>query len=100
MKDQSKTKQVLIQELVSLRHRISELERSESERKRVDEQILDTRERLQYLLLSISAVIYAAKPSGDYGATFVSENVARMVGYNPAEFIRDSSFWFDGKRTN
>ncbi len=37
MKDQSKTKQVLIQELVSLRQRISELERSEAERKRLEE---------------------------------------------------------------
>ena len=34
MKDQPKTKQALIQELVSLRHRISELERSESEGRR------------------------------------------------------------------
>jgi hypothetical protein len=32
MKDQSKTKQVLIQELASLRQRIPELERSESGR--------------------------------------------------------------------
>ena len=95
MKDQSKTKQVLIQELVSLRHRISELERSESERKRVDKQILAAHERLQYLLSSTAVVIYAAKPSGEYGATFISENVARMVGYNPEEFIRDSNFWFD-----
>jgi hypothetical protein len=37
MKDQSKTKQVLIQELTSLRQRITELEQSESELKRVDD---------------------------------------------------------------
>src|SRR3989339_393925 len=78
MKDQSKTKQVLIQELVSLRHRISELERSESERKRVDKQILAAHERLQYLLSSTAVVIYAAKPSGEYGATFISENGAHL----------------------
>jgi prefoldin subunit 5 len=37
MKDQSKTKQVLIQELDSLRERIAEMERTESERKQVEE---------------------------------------------------------------
>ena len=37
MKDQSKTKQALIQELDSLRRRIAELEQSESERKRAEE---------------------------------------------------------------
>ena len=37
MKDQSKTKQVLIQDLDSLRERIAELERTESERKQAEE---------------------------------------------------------------
>jgi len=35
MKDQSKTKQALIQKLISLRHRVSELEESESDRKQI-----------------------------------------------------------------
>jgi cell division protein ZapA (FtsZ GTPase activity inhibitor) len=39
MKDQSKTKQPLIQELVSLRQRIAGMEQSESERKRIEEEI-------------------------------------------------------------
>jgi hypothetical protein len=39
MKDQSKTKQVLIQEEVSLRQRIAEPEKSESERKRLEEEM-------------------------------------------------------------
>ena len=41
MKDQSKTKQVLIQELVSLRHRIAELEQSESECKPAKDALRD-----------------------------------------------------------
>jgi len=66
-----------------------------SERKRAEEQMLVANERLQYLLSSTSAVIYTAKPSGDFGATFISSNVAQMVGYDPEEFIRDSNFWYD-----
>jgi PAS domain S-box-containing protein len=66
-----------------------------TERKQIEEQILIANERLQYLLSSTSAVIYTAKPSGEYGTTFISENVAQMVGYNSEEFIRDLNFWFD-----
>lgn len=66
-----------------------------SERKRAGEQTLIANERLQYLLSSTSAVIYTAKASGDYGATFISDNVIQMVGYEPQEFIENSSFWFD-----
>lgn len=95
MKDQFKTKQALIRELAHSRERVFELEQSESERKRVEKQILVANERLQYLLSSTSAVIYTAKPSGTYGATFISENVTRMTGYNPEEFIGDSNFWSD-----
>jgi hypothetical protein len=38
MKDQSKTKQALIQELVSLKQKIADLERTISERKQVESQ--------------------------------------------------------------
>jgi two-component system sensor histidine kinase UhpB len=42
MRDQSKTKQVLIQELASLRQRIAELEQSESEHKNVEEALRES----------------------------------------------------------
>jgi hypothetical protein len=40
MKDQSMKKQVLIQELDSLKQRVVELEQSESERKQVDDFVI------------------------------------------------------------
>ncbi len=52
-------------------------------------------ERLRYLLFSTSAVIYSAKASGDYEATFITDNVRKMVGYSPEKFIKYSSFWID-----
>jgi len=39
------------------------------------------------------AVIYTRKPFGDYGATFVTENITRQTGYSPREFTEDSGFW-------
>jgi len=64
-------------------------------RKRAEEQMLVANERLQYLLSSTSVVIYTAKSSGDYGTTFISSNVAQVVGYDPERFIGDSKFWYD-----
>jgi PAS domain S-box-containing protein len=40
-------------------------------------------------------VIYAAKVSGDYGATFISDNVKSMTGYEPREFLDSSTFWLE-----
>ncbi len=64
-------------------------------RKQQDEQILIANERLQYLLSATSAVIYTAKTSGDYGATFISDNVIKITGYKPQNFIDKPHFWID-----
>ena len=47
MKDQSKTKQVLIQEMASLRQRITELEQCESGRKQAEDALRETKEHLE-----------------------------------------------------
>jgi PAS domain S-box-containing protein len=49
--------------------------------------------RLQQLFLRSPAVIYVCKPGGDYGATFISENVRPQLGYDSREFIDDPAFW-------
>jgi PAS domain S-box-containing protein len=48
---------------------------------------------LQELFLRSPAVIYVCKPGGDYGATFISENVRHQLGYDSREFIDASAFW-------
>lgn len=52
-----------------------------------------SRDRLDTLLKTSPVVIYSAKVSGDYGATFVSENVRTQLGYNAGEFTADPGFW-------
>ncbi len=37
--------------------------------------------------------MYSAKPSGDYGALWVSENIEALTGYTPRVFLDDSSLW-------
>jgi PAS domain S-box-containing protein len=69
--------------------------RDVTERKKAEQQILVANERLQYLLSSTSAVIYTSKTYGDYGATFISDNVREMTGYEPQKFIEEPSLWLD-----
>ncbi|BAY88343.1 MULTISPECIES: PAS domain S-box protein [unclassified Tolypothrix] len=64
-----------------------------TERKQAETALLLSQQRLQYLLASSPAVIYSCKVSGDFGATFISENVKAMMGYEAREFREDSSFW-------
>lgn len=52
-------------------------------------------ERLALLLSETSVVIYAARVRGDYGVTFISDNVRNVVGYSPRAFVAKSSFWLD-----
>jgi two-component system sensor histidine kinase/response regulator len=64
-----------------------------TEHKRAEQELRLANERLQYLLTSSPVVIYSSKTSGDFGHTFISENVRDMVGYEAEEFLADSSFW-------
>lgn len=66
-----------------------------TERIRAKEQIIKANERLKFLLSGSSAVIYTAKPEGDYGATFISESIRQMAGYEPSEFLDNFSFWLN-----
>ncbi len=66
-----------------------------SERKRAETRTLLANERLQYLLRSTAVVIYTIKSRGDYGTTFISNNVPQLFGYGPGDFLRKSSFWID-----
>lgn len=70
-----------------------ELEKEITERKRVEAVLYATQERLQHLISSGPAIIYSSKPDGDYGITFISENVTSQLGYKAQEFIEDSRFW-------
>ena len=62
-------------------------------RKQAETALLVSQQRLQYLLSSSPAVIYTCKIDGDYGATFISENVVAMMGYTAREIVEEQSFW-------
>ena len=83
MKDQFKTKQVLIQELVSLRQRIEELERSKTEWKMAEEVLKDSESKYQFLAENMADVVYSVDLN--LKTTYVSPSVERLLGYTPQE---------------
>jgi PAS domain S-box-containing protein len=64
-----------------------------TDRKTSEDNLLRTEARLRYLLSSNPAVLYACQATGDYGATFVSDNVKEMLGYESAAFLEESDLW-------
>jgi PAS domain S-box-containing protein len=64
-----------------------------TDRKAAESQILRTEARLRYLLSSNPAILYACQATGDYAATFISENITAMLGYESRDFTEDSKFW-------
>jgi PAS domain S-box-containing protein len=50
-------------------------------------------ERMQCLLAASPGVVYACEAGGNFACTYISENVTRMFGYTPADFLGGSDFW-------
>ncbi|MFB3074539.1 MAG: hypothetical protein ACE1Z6_05090 [Candidatus Methylomirabilales bacterium] len=53
------------------------------EKKTIETELKETRERFQYLLAVSPTIIYTTQALGDYACTFVSENLRAIVGYTP-----------------
>ena len=53
----------------------------------------DARNRLSILLETAPSVIYSFKAKDDYAPTFISENIKRLLGYRPEEYLKNPEFW-------
>jgi len=67
--------------------------RDVSERKAVEQEIIDAKERLEFMLKSCRAAIYAARPYGHYQSTYKSESIKDITGYEPSDFTENPDFW-------
>jgi len=86
MKDRSKTKQALIQELASLKQKIQEREQAVSERKRVEVALREAEEKYRNIFEHASEGLFQVSPEG----YFITANpaAARILGYeSPEELI-------------
>jgi PAS domain S-box-containing protein len=62
-------------------------------RKTAEEASEAARNRLSQLLAAAPAVIYSFKAHGDYGPSFVSQNIRQLLGYEPSEYLENADFW-------
>ena len=51
--------------------------------------------RLEFLVNTSPLVLYTCEAGGDFGATFISEGVKALWGYEREEFLADSKFWVE-----
>ena len=61
--------------------------------KQTEQALQATTNRLNFLLNYSPVVIFSCKPYGDYEATFISENVKEVLGYESMAFLEDGEFW-------
>ena len=62
-------------------------------RKEAEEARETARSRLTLLLGAAPSVIYSFNAHGDFAPTFVSANIAHMLGFHPDEYLKHADFW-------
>ncbi len=102
MKDQTKTKAQLIEELTTLhqnmadlRQRVAELEAPASGAWQAGEKLLSSEERFRHFVLSLSDHLYVTEvtETGRRVNLYLSPNVEMLTGYSEAQLMTDWSFW-------
>lgn len=73
-----------------------------TERKRMEQSLVQARLFLEHLLGSCAAVLYTCEPRGDFAVTYMSENVMAVFGHPAEAFTSDPGYWaanlFPGER--
>lgn len=64
-----------------------------TDRRLAQQALRDSQQRLTYLLANSPAVIYTARPCGDFDATFYTPNVLGMLGHDAQRFTGEAGFW-------
>jgi two-component system cell cycle sensor histidine kinase/response regulator CckA len=91
MKDQSKTKQVLIQELASLKQKIADLEKAETERKRLEEDLAEERDKLKTLSDNAPFAMVLINKQGHF--TYINAKFKELFGFDLSD-VPDGRAWF------
>jgi PAS domain S-box-containing protein len=94
MKDQEKTKGQLIEELAELRQRIAELETSEAERKRAEEQLRALTLRYEAILTAVPDIIMEV----DSNKVYTWANQAGFEFFGEDVLGKEAAFYFEGEQ--
>ncbi len=85
MKEQSKTKEELIEEMSALKQRIRELEKSEAGHKRTEETLQQSNRKYRELVENANSIILRMDPTGM--VTFFNEYASQFLGFSQDEII-------------
>jgi PAS domain S-box-containing protein len=83
--DEDKTKEQLINELVELRRRVTELETLETEHKRAEEALRESEEKFRNFVETSADLVFRLTKTGHI--EYVSPRVKELYGYQPGELI-------------
>jgi PAS domain S-box-containing protein len=67
--------------------------RDVSETYHLVDELRASQDRLLHLLNSSPVVIFSCKASGNYDATFVSDNITTIFGHSAERFVNEVGFW-------
>lgn len=67
-----------------------------TERRRSEERLRSLSKRLEFLVSSSPAIIYTCRYGGDWAATFVSDNLRNVLGYDAQEYLDAPGFRVEG----
>lgn len=86
MKDEEKTKDQLIKELVEMRKMLTELKAQEADRKQAQKALRESEERFKDITKNALEWIWEVDTNGKY--TYASSVVERILGYKPEEILK------------
>ena len=98
MEDPSRTNPERIKEISALKKKTTELEQSESERKRAPEALRESEERYRAILENIEDGYFEVDIAGNL--TFFNDSVCRMVGYTRAEMMGINNRQYTDKKNS
>ena len=95
MHDKSRTKEQSLNELAGLRHRIAELEKSQTKHKQAEEALARSESKYRELVQNANSVILRWKRDGtitfinEYGQTFFGYNAEELIGRQVSILVRE-----------
>ncbi|MHC4109984.1 MAG: PAS domain-containing protein [Planctomycetota bacterium] len=94
MRDNQKTKVELLQEVETLRRRVTELEGNKLEHKQAEKALRESEEKYRCLTESLDELVYRADPN-TFAATYVNSAVERFYGYSVEQWLEEPNLWED-----
>lgn len=91
MKDQSKTRAQLIEELLALRQRISGLEALATDRNDFEQALRESERKLLTLMSNLPGVAYRCLNDGNWTMEFLSDRCFELTGHKPSDLIGNRS---------